>query len=68
MRGEVLIPFVAQLNGRKFRGSAGDIIELPPSVDWVQAGLVRELAEEPEAPKPKREKTDGPKAGNKPGK
>lgn len=61
MKGEVLIPFIAQLeNGRKFRGIAGNIIDLPPNVDWVQAGFVRVVEDEKPPAKPKAKKvSDG---------
>lgn len=58
MKGEVLIPFVAQLEGRKIRPAQGDIIEIPANVDWVKAGLVR-LVEGDETPKPKKKVKDG---------
>jgi hypothetical protein len=54
MKGEVLIPFVTQVQGRKIRPAQGQIIEIPPNVDWVRAGFVRPLEEEAEAPAPKK--------------
>jgi hypothetical protein len=59
LKGEVIIPFVAQLEGRKYRPALGDIIEIPPNVDWVTAGLVRLVEEETEPAKPKRKKAGG---------
>lgn len=56
MKGEVIIPFVAQWEGRTFCPAQGDIIEIPPNVDWVRAGFVVELEDESDetpAPKPK---------------
>ncbi len=57
MKGEVIISFVAQLEGRKVRGVRGDIIDIPPNVDWVTAGFVSPIVEE-DAPKPTKRKKD----------
>lgn len=46
MQGEVIIPFVAQLNGRKYRFGKGQVIDIPPGADWVTAGFVT-IAEQP---------------------
>ena len=60
LKGEVLIPFVAQLEGgHKFRGVVGRTIEIPPNVDWVTAGFVRVVEDDEDttpAPKAKRKK------------
>jgi hypothetical protein len=61
LKGEVLIPFVTQLEGRKIRPAQGEIIDIPPNVDWVRAGFVRIIEEEAleETPaKPKRKKAE----------
>lgn len=43
MKGEVLVGFVGVANGVKFRPQVGQVIEIPPGVDWVQAGFVRPI-------------------------
>lgn len=45
MKGEVLVSFVGMANGVKVRPQVGQVIEIPPNVDWVQAGFVRPIEE-----------------------
>ena len=45
MRAKVLRSFVS--NQPRFRASAGEIIEMPEDVDWVKAGFVEILPDEP---------------------
>ncbi|NJN53288.1 MAG: hypothetical protein HC804_00145 [Anaerolineae bacterium] len=56
MKGEVIIPFVSTAGGIKYRPKVGEVLILPPNVDWVQAGFVRVIEEEPPAPKAKSTK------------
>ena len=35
--------------GNHVHVSAGDVFELPPGVDWINAGLVEPITPEPEA-------------------
>lgn len=56
MKGEVILPFVATWDGVKIRPFVGQVIEIPNGVDWVQAGFVRPLADEPPAAKPRKTK------------
>lgn len=48
MKGEVIIPFVAQLELGSISATVGQIIEIPPNVDWVRAGFVKLLEDEAE--------------------
>lgn len=55
MKGLVLISFA----GTGITAAAGTVIDIPEGVDWVKAGLVRVIEDEPEpatTPKPKRKK------------
>ncbi len=44
-----LLSFVAVVDGRKFRAIEGDEFDLPAGVDWLAAGLVAPVGQEPEA-------------------
>lgn len=58
LKGEVLIPFVAQVGGRKIRPAQGDIIDIPANVDWVAAGFVRVVEEDAPFAPPKKKKAN----------
>jgi hypothetical protein len=37
---QALVPFVARINGDTLPVQAGELIDMPPGVDWLSAGLV----------------------------
>jgi predicted flap endonuclease-1-like 5' DNA nuclease len=41
------IPFVARVNGLKFRAGTGDVLEMPAGADWVRVGLAIDPSAKP---------------------
>lgn len=41
MRVEVLKSFQGQIDGRRYGGGMGDVIDIPEGTDWIRAGFVR---------------------------
>ena len=61
MKGKVLKSFVDGMYGSK---GMGEIIDIPPGVDWVKAGFVEPIEEAPETavtPKKRRAVRKSPK-------
>ena len=44
MKVNVKQPFIGVIDGVKYRGIPGDVIELPKGADWIEAGLVEPVA------------------------
>lgn len=70
MKVQVVVPFVAEIDGVGYLGRKGAVLELPAGADWLTAGWVvpvketeQETAVKPRAKRRKLEKKNA-KSGN----
>lgn len=48
MRVKALKSFISRIDGQTYRVEQDDVLEMPLSADWAQAGLVKPLDDGPE--------------------
>ena len=44
MKVKILQTFIGNIDGEKYRGQVGDVIDIPANTGWVEAGFVEPVA------------------------
>ncbi len=66
MKVIALKSFISRIDGKKYRPSEGDELNMPKGADWIKAGLVRKKGTAKKPAAPESASVQAPEAAVKP--